>query len=75
MRAPPLWPQAAGLVGALSQQTIDRSKIVNCTVHGVFDCLEPLDEDAGHRQAELSAPSPIAADFSIEALPTKINGE
>jgi hypothetical protein len=61
-------PQAAGLVGVLSQETMDRSKIVNGTVHGVFIRLKPLDEDASHRQAELGALFPVAADFPIEAL-------
>ena len=48
MRTPPLWRQLSGLVDALTEETMDKSKIVDHTVYVIIDRLEPLDENAGH---------------------------
>jgi hypothetical protein len=56
------------LVGALAQEIMDMSKITNCTVDSMIDRPKPLDEDTGHRHAELGALFSIAANLPIEAL-------
>ena len=68
MRAAPLWRQVCGLVDALAEETMDKSKIVNHTVYVIIDRLEPLDENAGHCQAELGARFSIMAHLPIEAF-------
>ena len=45
-----------------------KSKIVNHTVYVIIDRLEPLDENAGHCQAELGARFSIMAHLPIEAF-------
>jgi hypothetical protein len=66
MRAAPLWRQLCGLVDALVEETMDKSKIVDHTVDVIIDRLEPLDENAGHCQAEFGARFSIMAHLPIE---------
>ena len=68
MRTAPLWRQVCGLVDALAEETMDKSKIVNHTVYVIIDRLEPLDENTGHCHAELCAGFSIVADLPIEAF-------
>jgi hypothetical protein len=64
MRTAPLRRQLCGLVDALAEETVDKSKIANHTVYVVVDRLEPLDENAGHCRAELCARFSIVAHSS-----------
>jgi hypothetical protein len=68
MRTAPLWRQLSGLVDALAEETMDKSKIVDHTVYVIIDGVEPLDENAGHCWAELCARFSIVAHLPIEAL-------
>jgi hypothetical protein len=47
---------------------MDKSEIANHTVYVIIDPLEPLDENAGHCQAELCARLSIMAHLPIEAF-------
>src|SRR3977135_2875644 len=68
MPTAPLWRQLCRLGDALTEETMDKSEIVNHTVYVIIDRLEPLDENAGHCQAELGARFSIVAHLPIEAF-------